>query len=87
MEKRDLGVQPDYVERAFKTVEVLSGSATEEAKAYFLSRALQLQDVAHIQANRPLGRPGRPGWRFVTPPSVVAYWEERARQREFRHQR
>ena len=73
MEQRDLGVQADYVERAFQTLEMLSPNATREAREYFLSRALQLQDLAHIQQNRPLGRPGTAGWRFVAPPHVTAH--------------
>ncbi len=68
MEQRDSGVQPDYVERAFRRVEVLPLSAPYEAKEYFMTRALQLQDLAHIQANRPLKRPGKDGWRYAPSP-------------------
>lgn len=78
MENRDLGVQPDYVERAFKVVEVLSTSATAEAKEYFLSRVTALEDLEHIRANRPLQPPGNPGWRFAPPPHVAAHLGKKA---------
>lgn len=78
MEKRDLGVQPDYVERAFKVAEVFVVAANAEARAYFFDRALQLADLDHIQANRPLRRPGKPGWRFVASPHSLARIAQRA---------
>ncbi len=84
MEKRDLGVQPDYVDRAFKRVEALPECAPLAAKEYFMTRALQLQDLAHIQANRPLKRPGKDGWRFAASPmslEAIAYRKLRTWQR------
>lgn len=78
MPERVPGLQLNGVERAFQRLEVLPISASTVAKEYFLSRALQLQDLAHIQQHRPLARPGKRGWRFTASPHVEAHLGKKA---------
>jgi hypothetical protein len=74
MESRDLGVRKDYVDAAFKRDEEprsdggFQARAMLERREFFMSRDEQMADLAHIQENRPLGRPGTAGWRHAASP-------------------
>lgn len=89
MAKKDLGVSPDYVERAFKKTpgESPADSVFYESKLHFLSMKEQMADLAFIQQNRPLKPPGQEGWKCPMPPSLVAKLAHRAAHEEWRKSR
>jgi len=71
MPVRDLGVSPDYVDRAFRALESEAGESGDpkgHLGDIWRARRVQLTDLAAIQAHRPLSRPGTgANFGFVSP--------------------
>lgn len=90
MPVRDLGVVPDYLDRAFRKLES-EAAGRDDPKGYlgelFRGRRVQLEDLAAIQANRPLSRPGTGAkFGFVSPMAAAVLrarrWAEENRRNQ-----
>jgi len=88
MPVRDIGVSPDYVDRAFRKMEeeaFLPNDPKGHLGDMWRARRVQLTDLAAIQAHRPLSRPGTgANFGFVSPMAAAVMrarrWSEENRR-------
>lgn len=82
MPLRDLGVTPDYVDRAFRALDAEAATRCDP-KAYlgaqYRRQRVQCDDLARVQASRPLKPPGS-GQKFgFVGPVLARILEEKRR--------
>ena len=91
MATRDLGVNPDYMDRAFRALEDRVNERPGDKSYFWATRRLQraqIHDLTAIQANRPLKPPGSGGnFAHVGPLTAKALELRRADEEKRRNSR
>lgn len=90
MPTRDLGVSPDYVDRAFRKLDA-EAATRDDPKGLlalqFRRKRVQCGDLAAIQAARPLSRPGSgASFRIASPVFELALLERDAEEKRRQEQ-